>query len=199
MIEVEKKFILAESDIDRLSDGAEFVSKKSFTDVYYDTPDLLLTTKDHWLRFRDGRAELKVPMSEVLTRTAEQYEEVEDEEEIKRILNLQGEGSLVNILRQNGFQIFCECTTTRQKYKKENFVIDLDEVKYSDFVYSIGEIEMLVKEKSEMEEASQKIIRFAKDNGLALAPVRGKVIEYLKRIRPAHYRAMVEAKVVIDY
>ena len=199
MIEVEKKFILADSDIGRLAAGSEFVSKKTFIDVYYDTHDYLLTSRDHWLRFRDGRPELKVPMSEVMTRTAEQYEEVENESEIRKLLNLPEEGRLEKVLGQNGFEKFCECITTRQKYTKDGFIIDIDEVKYPEFVYKIGEIELLVKEKAEMEEASKKIVNFAEANGIKFAPVRGKVIEYLKRVRPDHYRAMVDAKVIIDY
>ncbi|MFA6105573.1 MAG: CYTH domain-containing protein [Patescibacteria group bacterium] len=199
MIEVEKKFIIDESDIALLAEGAEFVGKKTFTDVYYDTTDYLLTARDHWLRFRDGRPELKVPMSEVITRSAEQYEEMEDESQIRKLLNLPEEGRFEQVLNENGFAKFCVCTTTRQKYTKDGFIIDLDEVRYPEFVYKVGEIELLVKDKTEMEEASQKIIAFAKANGIKFAPVRGKVIEYLKRIRPEHYRAMVEAKVIIDY
>lgn len=199
MIEVEKKFLLEESDIGRLSDGADFVSKKTFTDVYYDTPGYLLTSKDHWLRIRNARPELKVPMSEVLTRKAEQYEEVEDESKIRMILGLPAEGSFEKVLSENGFSRFCTCVTTRQKYSKEGFVIDIDEVQFPNFVYKIGEIELLVSDKSEMDDASNRIVAFAEKNGVKFSPVRGKVIEYLKRERPDHYQAMVEAKVIIDY
>lgn len=199
MIEVEKKFILAESDISRLSDGAEFISKKTFTDVYYDTRGFLLTAKDHWLRVRNERPELKIPMSEVLTRTAEQYEEMEDEMAIRKFLGLPLEGRFERVLVENGFEKFCTCITTRQKYSKEGFVIDIDEVRFPSFDYNIGEIELLVNDRSEMEDASRKIVDFAARNGVKFSPVRGKVIEYLKRERPEHYKAMVAAKVVIDY
>jgi predicted adenylyl cyclase CyaB len=199
MIEVEKKFIVDQSDIAKLSDGADFVSKKTFTDVYYDTAGYLLTSKDIWLRLRNAKPELKIPMSEVLSRTAEQYEEVEDEERIRMFLELPVDGPLERVLLENGFGKFCTCVTTRQKYSKEGFTIDIDEVQFPSFVYNIGEIELLVKDKSEMENASKKIVDFAERNGVKFSPVRGKVIEYLRRERPDHYRAMVKANVVIDY
>jgi len=42
-------------------------------------------------------------------------------------------------------------------------------------------------------------MNFAKTQNLTIAPVRGKVIEYLKRIKPNHYQALVQAKVIKDF
>ena len=59
--------------------------------------------------------------------------------------------------------------------------------------------EFLVSEKSKIESAIEKIMDFAKSKNLTIAPVRGKVIEYLKRTKPNHYQALVRAKVVKDF
>jgi hypothetical protein len=54
----------------------------------------------------------------------------------------------------------------------------------------------MVNEESEMAGAGARITEFAQENGLDLLPVRGKVLEYLKRFSPAHYEALVQAGVV---
>ena len=87
----------------------------------------------------------------------------------------------------------------RKKYKRGPFIIDLDIVDFQDFIYNIGEIELLINDKSDIENAIEKIMLFAKEKNLTIAPVRGKVVEYLKRIKPDHYQALVYAGVVKDF
>lgn len=198
MIEVEKKFILSESEKNRLIDGAEFLNEKTFTDVYYDTKDFVLTSKDKWLRSREGRFELKLPLHSGLERKADQYDELEDESEIKESLNFETQEKLSDFLADHGYSPFCVCKTSRKKYKKGAFTIDLDFVDFQDFTYNIGEIELMVEERSEIESATAKIIAFANENNLKIKPVRGKVVEYLKKIKPDHYQALVKAGVVKD-
>ena len=50
MIEVERKFTVGGDDEKRLLEGADFLLEKTLMDVYYDTPDYALSTKDMWLR-----------------------------------------------------------------------------------------------------------------------------------------------------
>lgn len=199
MIEVEKKFILNEQDKERLTKDAEFLGERVFTDFYYDTQDFSLTTNDKWLRCRDGRFELKSSLYVGLERLADQYDELTDEIKIREVLGLPSGGSFADDLAKAGLSPFCSYKTTRRKYKKEPFIIDLDTVDFQDFTYNIGEIELMVQEKSEIENAIKKIIVFAKEQKLTSAPVRGKVSEYLKRFRPSHYEALVQAKVVKDF
>jgi predicted adenylyl cyclase CyaB len=196
MIEVEKKFTLKEEDIERIIQGVEFVNERSFTDTYFDTSDYSLTRADKWLRLRDDRFELKLPMNAgkgASQRKLDQYEELETEEAIRKALGLATNGSLREDLEANGYKTFSTFTTTRKKYKKGDFIIDLDVM---DFGYSIGEIELMVSEQSEMEDALNKILAFAKEQGLSVAPVRGKVIEYIKRNNLEHYKALEEAGVL---
>lgn len=200
MIEVEKKFILNEQDKERLTEGAEFVNEKVFTDTYYDTQDFSLTTNDRWLRCRGGKFELKIPLHEGVGRLADQYDELENEPRIREVLGLPSvaesfEGDLVKA----SLFPFCCCKTTRRKFKKGTFIIDLDVVDFQDFTYNIGEIELMVHEKSEIKNAVEKIIIFANDQKLTPTPVRGKIIEYLKRVKPDHYQALIRAGVVRDF
>ena len=199
MIEVEKKFILNEQDKERLTKNAEFLNERVFTDIYYDTEFFSLTSYDKWLRSREGRFELKLPLHEGADRLADQYDELEDEQKIREALNLPLNGSFADDLTKAGYVPFCICKTTRRKYKKGLFIIDLDIVDFQDFTYNIGEIELMVNEKSEIESAVEKIIDFAKMQNLTIAPVRGKVIEYLRRARPSHYQVLVQSGVVKDF
>jgi hypothetical protein len=57
----------------------------------------------------------------------------------------------------------------------------------------------MVNDKFEIESAIEKIMGFAKAQNLTIAPVRGKVIEYLKRVKPNHYQALVQANAVKDF
>ena len=67
VIEVERKVELADAtavaafEKKVIDAGGVLVNEKSFTDSYFDSPDLVLTREDHYLRTRDGVWELKVP------------------------------------------------------------------------------------------------------------------------------------------
>lgn len=198
MIEVEKKFKLNDEEKQRLIQGAEFLNEKAFVDIYYDTADFSLTSKDKWLRSRDDKFELKISLRQAVGRVADQYDELENEGQIKQALNLPINENLTEGLARKGYLPFCRCKTTRRKYKKDIFIIDIDAVDFSDFSYNIAEIELMINDRSETENAITKIIDFAKRQNLAIVPVRGKVIEYLKTSRPNHYRALVQSGVVED-
>ena len=196
MIEVEQKFILSDKDLERLTAGADFLSEKTFTDIYYDTAQYTLTKNDIWLRARAGKYELKIPMREMADSLAQQYNEIEGEEKIRELFAITPRVDFAADILEFGYRPFCALRTTRKKYKKDGFVIDLDLVECADFVYNIGEIELMVNEKAEIPKAIEKIEAFAKKNKLKITYVRGKVLEYLKRKKPEHYQALVEAGVV---
>lgn len=204
MIEVEKKFILTAKQKERLLKGAEFVSEEIFTDIYYDTTEYALTKNDIWLRLRGDNFELKIPAHENANAKVQSYTEIEGEENIRQIFNLLENKTFLEDMQVFGYGPFCVCTTTRKKYKKyfienqnkEKFSIDLDEVDYADFQYVLAEIELMVESKAEMQKATKKIMAFAKSVGLRDMYVRGKVLEYLRRKKPEHFQALVEAGVV---
>lgn len=197
MIEVEKKFLLNKKQEKNLIDGAEFIGKKVFTDIYYDTVDYSLTSNDKWLRSRAGRFELKLSLDKnVATRQGDLYDEVEDENKIREILGISKEGGMEENLEKSGYSKFCTCTTTRKKYKTGDFGIDIDYVNFGDFNYELAEIELMIKDEREAKYALIKIIELAEFYGLKIGYVRGKVIEYLKRKKPDHFDALIKSGVV---
>ncbi len=194
MIEIEKKFILTEEQEKKLTEGADFLGEKSFTDTYFDKSDYSLTTKDLWLRLRDGKFELKVPMNmNIEERVSDQYRELETDKEIAEHLGLQIEQSLSESLKENGYNSFITIMTTRKKYKKDGYGLDLDIV---DFGYNIAEIEYMTEDESKIKEVTQNIIEYARKYGLSEGVVRGKVAEYLRRNNPQHFQALIDSKVI---
>jgi adenylate cyclase class IV len=195
MIEIEKKFILTEEQKKRLLEGAEFLGEKKFTDTYYDDAQYSLTTRDVWLRVRDGKFELKVPMNMAIEeRVIDRYQELEADSEIAVYLGLPKDRVLMDVLRKNGYAPFSTIVTTRKKYKKDGYHIDLDA---TDFGYHIAEIEYMVNERSEIEKATRRILDYGKAYGLSgNGVIRGKVAEYLRKNSPVHFQALVEAKVI---
>src|SRR3989344_3797540 len=98
MIEVEKNFDLKPGDKERLIQDAKLIAEKTFTDIYYDTADFRLTTKDYWLRQREGKWELKVPLSEAIRKKeTDQYRELEDENDVSA-----AEKKIMDFARERG-------------------------------------------------------------------------------------------------
>lgn len=196
MIEVEKKFLLDEKDKERIVSDAIFLNERVFTDIYYDDNNFSLSSKDKWLRSREKNYELKVPAFFDKTRLVDQYDEIKDIAGIKSNLGFSKDTPISEDLSNNGFSAFCICKTTRRKFRKGAFIIDLDTVDFQDFTYSIGEIELMVANQPEIEKAVEEIFKFAAELNLKITPVRGKVIEYLRRAKPDHYLALKKAGVI---
>lgn len=195
MIEVEKKFILTEKEEKSLTAGAEFLGEKTFIDIYYDDENYSLTGKDIWLRKRSGRFELKIPLNlNIKERISDQYREIENDEDILKYFNTNINGSLETFLIDNKYFAFCEIKTTRRKYKKDGFNIDLD---LMDFGYKLAEIEYMISNESEMEQATKSILEFAKSYNInTKAIVKGKVVEYLRLNNPKHFQKLIDLEVV---
>ncbi|MEK7664385.1 MAG: CYTH domain-containing protein [Patescibacteria group bacterium] len=187
MFEIEKNFILTKEQEDNLIKDSEFIGQKVFTDIYYDKENYDLTKKDIWFRARDGKFELKLPL--VNNEAGDRYEEVDDEDHIKEVLNIKGE-SLKESLGKYGYIPFCVCKTTRKKYKQGDFNIDVDSAEFDNgFRYSISEIELMIDDDKKANEAAEKIINFAKNYGLRSVK-NGKIIEYLKIYRPNQFKVL---------
>lgn len=195
MVEVEKKFILTPEQEKALIDGAEFLGERKNTDIGYDGPDFSLTKKDIWLRNRNGKFELKLPMNESIEeRISDQYKELESDEEILAYFGADTSEPLADFLGKNGYVPILTIVTTRRKYKKEGFNIDLDAM---DFGYNVAEIEYMA-EDDKVKEATNAIIEFAKKHNIDTeSVVRGKAVEYLRRNSPKHFQALIDAKIII--
>ena len=192
MIEVEKKFAMTDEEAKRILEGAVFVKEVIMIDSYCDTPDRRLSLKDWWLRERNGRFELKVASyaGEWKDQVVNQYRELETDDEIAKALQLAGGGVLREQLKVAGYEPFATIKTTRKKYKKDGFTIDMD---IMDFGYTISEIELMVESEAQMQEAVDKIMNFAKAHGLSTKSVQGKLLEFLRRNDPPFFAKLVAA------
>lgn len=198
MIEVEKKFIVSDAQRQRLLHGAKLISEKQIRDTYYDDEKFSLTSKDMWLRLRNGKYELKVALHKDLERGADQYDEIESEDKIREKLDLAPGGTFSQALSMAGLKPFVSFVTYRTKYKQGKFSIDVDVVDFGDFNYLLTEIELLVNRKEQIDSAVQEILGFAKANGLSTRVVPGKIIEYIMKKRPEHFKVLVQNGVAKD-
>lgn len=209
VIEVEVKFKLAPQDEAKIARIAKFKRETKFVDRYFDTRSFALTKNDTWLRLRDSNWECKVPPmpgagSGKTLSHVDQYRELDTEASIYHFLQQQNylvatpshpSGPLLDILVNHGFYQFANIASVRRKYQFGKFNIDLD---ITDFGYSIGEVELQVEEESEAAQAKREIEQFVHEHGLDAGRIRGKVLEYIFRNNPAHYRALQESGLISD-
>ena len=190
MIEIEKKFIPEEGDIERITEGAEFISETVNDDTYYDK-DFSLTKKDIYVRRRNEAFEMKIGIRrrgfEGIIST---YEEIDDEDTIRERLGITKNGNLEKNLEASGYSPFGAWKTTRRKYRKGEFIIDIDSVDYG---YEVIEIELLVEGLLDMDKATNKILDFAKESGLTKNAKIGKVSGFLRRNYPEEYKEIRKA------
>lgn len=197
MIEIEKKFSLTKEQENNLIKDAEFISEKEIIDIYFDNKMFDLTKKDIWLRERNNQFELKVSKNLSLERKVDQYDEIEDDDKIRKFLKLPTSNSLNQDLVESGYVPFATLKTNRTKFKNGHFNIDIDEVTSKDFFCGLVEIETMVDKDSDIEDAGKRICDFAKAKGLKTDKNKvGKLIEYIKQKRPEHFKILVESKVV---
>lgn len=193
MIEVEQKFVVDDATLSPVLQAASFIGERRFTDTYFDDPCYSLTTKDIWLRARDGKWELKLPLRNAAQQSDDQYDELTDEDMIREKISLPKNNSLSEDLAAACFAPFCTITTVRKKYSLPPFVIDVDTL---DSGRKIGEVELMVNTEAEIPKAVSRIKRFFEQHKIPLAPVRGKAIEYIQMHNPAHYAALRQAGVL---
>lgn len=189
MIEVEKNFDLKPGDKERLIRGAKLVSEKTFTDVYYDSADYDLTSRDFWLRARDHKFELKVPLNAIgaARRPVDQYRELETDAEIAFELHLSQTIPLARALQDAGYAPCATITTKRESYLKNGFHLDFDKV--DALRYATFEVELMVDAAEAIPDAEKRILDFAREHGI-VTPGRSKINEYLTQYNSAHYAAL---------
>jgi adenylate cyclase class IV len=203
MFEVELKFSLTATEQRHLLQGANFIGEEDFVDIYYDHSDYRLTTKDIWLRSRNGKFLLKTPLptqsSLLKTQKNTPKKEIEEEVEILKYFNIEYSGhsnkfSLEDVLAENSIFPLYKFRNIRQKYNKQGFIIDLDRAIFEDFTYEVCEIELLVERDFEIDQALKKIEQFAEQHGIQIVSVEGRLIEYIRRKNPKHYQLLLHSK-----
>jgi predicted adenylyl cyclase CyaB len=197
MIEIEIKCHLQSDQEQKLLKHAVFVKQEVFTDVYYDSARFELSSKDYWLRTRNGVFMLKVPATQADLFAAQKNtpkHELSDETQIRELLNLSSTLPLEDAAQAAGYMPLYRFTNTRRKYHKDGLVIDLDHADFGDYTYDLCEIETVVEDASRIAEAQQKIHAFAHQFGIVTdKPILGKLIYHIKRVNPEHYRVLNEA------
>lgn len=184
-LEVERKFVVPSNYRERLADNG-FTMVKEFDEVlvdkYFDTADHALLSQDHWLRQRNGDWELKYPVGPLHpTGGSTLYHETSNPDDILsklkplirhdefEVFDTTGQGvdqvaasdkkaCLNELVLEEVLTAFAHLETKRQCYNKEdvNIVIDV-----TDWGYSIGEIEVMIEDHSQVAEAIQKIENLA--------------------------------------
>lgn len=196
MIEVEVKFSLLNGNKQRILKDAKRIHTKINNDTYYDNKDFTLTLKDWWLRKRNTDFELKLPPNSKTKNTkheARRYEELTEEPDIIKALQLTGDDVAV-VLAHNQFKPFAKLITTRDSYKHGKFHIDID---HTNFNYNIGELELLVENLTEVEEAEKELIQFLTQRNISHSHGElGKVAYYLQKNNPDHFQLLVDAGVI---
>eukprot|EP00026_Physarum_polycephalum_P007241 Phypoly_transcript_07299.p1 GENE.Phypoly_transcript_07299~~Phypoly_transcript_07299.p1 ORF type:complete len:500 (+),score=89.48 Phypoly_transcript_07299:59-1501(+) len=200
LIEIERKFKLRESDLQTIKRIARFGGEKTYHDEYFDSPTYELTKKDTWLRKRNGAWECKVPIDNAGNQGTDYYLELTNESDIlqfmiqnKIISAIDSASPLEQQLTNHKIVPFASIRSTRSKYRTDTFNFDLD---VTDFGYSIGEIEIMVKQASEIPNAQKQIDQFVSENALVVSGVQGKVLTYLSRFRKEHYAALVSSGLI---
>ncbi|HBA45890.1 hypothetical protein A2W67_00535 [Candidatus Nomurabacteria bacterium RIFCSPLOWO2_02_40_28] len=177
MIEVEKKFQPTEEQLKVLLEGAEFLGEKIVHDIYYDYSDYRLLKKDVRLRNRNNFFELKVGKSSGVS------QEIEKREDIEKYFSTSNLGEFI----QKNLVVIIDYQSKRQKYKKENFSIDLDEM---NFGYKLCEIELLVEKEEQVKDAENKIIDFAQKYNFDFKRILSKRFEFLRKFKPEIYKEL---------
>ncbi|XP_050395610.1 uncharacterized protein LOC126814488 isoform X2 [Patella vulgata] len=171
-VEVERKFSVGPDTEAKLKDsGAQLKSEKSFTDVYWDNEDYLLTLSDCWLRQRDSDWQMKIPVhSDPIFDVNTKYQELTKEKDIinfianKLTLNLGKKSNLSYLLEKANLVDFATINTVRKSYILDGCQVDLDSTNHG---FQVGEIEVVALSSSEIPSALRTIDKVAKKLGLS--------------------------------
>ena len=166
-VEVEEKFaatIEPEALEKRVRElGGEVLRTVEFYDEYFDTEELTLTTRDTWLRRRDGAWELKVPAEARRQATGGEttaFREIEDVPSIAAELASLGVEGFPDDTTLKPFAAF---GTRRDKYSLNEVSVDVDAASYG---HSIMELEVMTDgSEGDIERARALIAADAPDEG----------------------------------
>lgn len=176
-IEVERKFQVTDFDENKLFQAnGKLISEISFEDVYYDNNSYGLILNDCWLRKRNHKWEFKIPVNRDpnMLYMSTQFRELEDEKDIRLALHeiIKPETKFCDdqeIIEEFKLQPFATFTTTRKSYKIPfNCTVVID---FTSFGYSVGEIETMIEDNSEIEDAIERINVIAAQLGFQMLSI----------------------------
>jgi thiamine-triphosphatase len=224
-IEVEQKFSLNDRNTEdvesRLKDlGFAPSDSIEMTDWYFDVPSYDVLRKDCWLRYRamksQGQWQLKKGQSDHVG-SSTVYEEVEGMDAVKMACDLVSssledkpsfsyEGYTVPNFPVSGTsffpfaRIFTLRTTWKNTDKEDQAFLSVD-LDTTDFGYAVGEVEVVVEDKTDIDSARLRIrslIESLRDANEDEDPqqVTGKLEYYLQRNRPTLYGICLDSGVI---
>jgi uncharacterized protein YjbK len=167
MIEIERKILLTEDQLDQLEKQSRSSQEVSFLDVYYDTKDYHLTGQNMWLRKREDRFELKRKVKDTASKN-DIYEELVRDQDIKQAIGISADAELAQALPSHRIAPFCHLKTIRKSLALELLHLDIDICYEKDFTYRVAEIEFLVQTQDEIPMAEKKIEEWLSKQGLQL-------------------------------
>lgn len=200
-MEVEARFLLTPNTQTRLLEGAELIEETKFTVEFLDTPEWTLAYSNHWLKKKNGKYELKIPLkNRNFDKTPHLATIFHEEKNIRKILvalHLPEEEDFEAALTRAMIKPFAGIETKRTSYQKGPFRLDLDQAQFplirtgAIFHYTVAEIELDVPEEAVMH-AKEDIINFAKQHNLEVSDTRGKLMEYVFQNYPDVYQEFVK-------
>lgn len=192
MIEIEFKLQVTSEEKEKLLAGAIFVSRKTNVDAYYDSPDFSLVAQDIWLRERNGCFELKLPR-EGNDNESTSYQEIEDEQEIKKYFSIPGEENLVSGLTRIGYAKFAIFHTERESYEREGIVLDFDTTIFDDDTsnpFVMVEAEVMAADDADIVKEKESLKAKVTSFGVELKSGGGKGGEYFCRYHPEIFKTV---------
>jgi len=167
-LEVEQKFCVPDNYRTVLqSAGATKVGERILSDLYLDTEDLVLLRQLVWLRKRGSQFELKIPIGGDKT-SGMTHKEVEGKEEVGR------EVAKLTTVDLDAMVELVKVVSVRESWSFGEFSIVIDRMTEDD--WTVGEVELIVKDKDEVESAKKKVQDIASKLGFTVQ--RGGKVEH---------------------
>lgn len=184
-IEIECKFQVPSDCASKLENlGAKKLKTITLVDSYLDTVDYSLIKRDNWLRFRGGVLELKCPEPSIKHTTNTVYRELTDVSAIESVVGSPVPKSADNL--PVGWRILARVICERDVWSYGGVGLTVDRLEDG---YSIGELEMVVNDKSQVDSAQLGIDRLAEQLGFT-KQTAGKLNHYLRSHDPEAFKIL---------
>lgn len=205
-MEVECRFLLNAESEARLLAGAKLIETSRFVVEFLDTPEWKLAYANRWLKRKNGKYELKLPLKNRDADKSPHLATIFHEETDKRViltqLNLPEEEDFEAALTRANIRPFASIQTVRTSYQKGQFRLDLDQAQFpllktgETIHYAVAEVEITGVAESEAIQAKEEIIHFAEQHTLEVSDTRGKLMEYVFRNYPDVYLEFVKRGII---
>ncbi len=210
-IEVELRYQPTGDQLKLLLNDSEKLYDEESHDIYFDFPDFSLLKKNIRLRYRtvkrkekEGEApfettgffELKIGLgnkADLEIKDRKKIKEYLEKERggIKEFFNTGKDLEEIVMKKEAKFIPIINFKTYRQKYKNEDFIIDIDEIDYGPLEdkYKMCEIETMIENEERIKETKNNIKEFVKKYGFDTEKkVTPKGWEYLRRFNPEMFK-----------